>query len=175
DGPRFELTDHLGRTARSEDLRGRVVVANFVYTNCPDVCPLLSARMQALQTRLREEKLLGDRVQLLSFTVDPARDTPAVLRAYAERYRADPSGWRFLTGPEERLVPLVVDGFHMGVQVLPPTPGAAGHGGDMHEPYEVMHSGRFVLIDRQWRVRAVPDASDFDPDRAVADIRRLLR
>ena len=175
DAPSFALTDQLGRPVRSEDYSGKVVVANFVYTNCPDVCPLLSAQMRELQDRLRGERLLGSRVQLLSFTVDPERDTPAVLRAYAERHKADPSAWRFLTGPKDAVLPLVVRGFYMGVDVLPlPTTAPGGQGQAGRDGYEVMHSGRFVLIDRQWRVRAVPDATDWDVDATLRDIRQLL-
>lgn len=171
DAPPFALTDQLERPVRSEDLRGKVVVANFVYTSCTESCPLLSVLMQDLQERLREERLLGSQVQLLSFTVDPERDTPAVLRAYAERHRADPAAWRFLTGPKEQVLPLVVRGFYMGVDVLPPTParpGAAPAG------YDVMHSDRFVLIDRQWRVRAVPELVDWDLEQRLREIRGLV-
>lgn len=178
DAPTFTLTDQLERPVRSDDLRGRVVVANFIYTNCPDICPLLSLHMQALQERLRQEGLPGREVQLLSFTVDPARDTPAVLRAYAERYRADPDAWRFLTGPESVVVPLIVDGFHLGVQALPPqgaSPSTHAAGAGHQASYEVMHSGRFVLIDRQWRIRAYYDGREFDLARVLHDIRTLIR
>ncbi len=176
--PTFVLTDHLERPVSSEELQGKVVVANFIYTHCPDICPLLSVQMQMLQERLRREGLLDRQVQLLSFTVDPARDTPPVLRAYAERHQADPDAWRFLTGPEEVLVPLIVKGFYLGVQALPPRAagqaGQATHPGHQH-PYEVMHSGKFVLIDRQGRIRAYYDGREFDPEQIVRDIRHLLR
>jgi protein SCO1/2 len=177
DAPTFVLTDQLERPVRSEELRGKVVIANFIYTNCPDICPLLSLRMQALQERLRKEGLLGREVQLLSFTVDPARDTPAVLRAYAERHRADPDAWRFLTGPENVVVPLIVDGFKLGVQALPPqgtNPSAHTLGAGHTPSYEVMHSGRFVLIDRQGRIRAYYDGRALDRERLMRDIRALL-
>jgi protein SCO1/2 len=178
EAPRFVLTDHLERSVGSDELRGKVVVANFIYTNCPDVCPLLSVQMKTLQERLRHEGLLGSRVQLLSFTVDPARDTPTVLRAYAEQHRADPDAWRFLTGPEEVIRPLIVKGFYLGVQVLPPQAtspsGPAAH--EAHQqPYEVMHSGKFALIDRQGRIRAYYDGNKFALDRVMDDIRQLLR
>jgi len=182
DAPPFKLTDHLDRPVSSDEFRGRVIVANFVYTKCPDICPLLSLRMQALQERLREEKMLDTRVQLLSFTTDPARDTPAVLRAYAERHRADPSAWRFLTGPEAEVKPLIVKGFLLGVQKVPAreTGVVAGQPehqqGEQHEdPYEVMHSTRFALIDREGRIRAYYDGRELDLDQVVRDIRQLLR
>ncbi len=94
--PAFTLTDQYERPVQANDLAGKVVVANFIYTHCQDVCPLLTQQMRVLQDRLRQEELLGPEVQLLSFTVDPARDTPAVLREYAERHQADPATWRFL-------------------------------------------------------------------------------
>jgi protein SCO1/2 len=97
--PGFRLTDQEGRTTTEEDLRGKVALVNFIYTRCPlpDVCPRLSANFAALQRRF------GDRVLLLSVTVDPDYDTPAVLREYAGRWAADPRGWRFLTGDVARL------------------------------------------------------------------------
>lgn len=173
DAPSFALIDHLERPVISGEFHGKVVVADFIYTGCRDICPFLSTQMHTLQDRLRSEGLLGARVQLLSFTVDPERDTPAVLRAYAERHGADPAAWRFVTGPPEQVVPMIVDGFRLGVQALPPTAGPGGEGeGD---GYEVMHSTRFALVDRRGRIRAYYDARDLDVDRVVQDIRRLLR
>jgi protein SCO1 len=92
--PDFRLTDQQGRTVTAGDLHGRVAAVNFIYTRCPlpDICPRLSANFAALQRRF------GDRVLLLSITVDPDYDTPAVLAEYARRWSADPGGWRFLTG-----------------------------------------------------------------------------
>ncbi len=168
------LVDENERRVSPGELSGKVVVANFIYTSCTDICPLLSAQMRQLQDRLRQEDLLTGEVQLRSFTVDPARDTPEVLRGYAERYGADPSAWRFLTGSEEQLVPLIVDGFHLGVNVLPPQ--AATHAGEAgHPSYEVMHSGRLVLVDRAWRIRAYYDGQDVEPERVLRDVRQLLR
>ena len=175
--PTFQLTDHLERPVRSDELRGKVVVANFVYTGCRDTCPLLSVQMQALQERLREQQLLGDRVQLLSFTVDPEHDTPAVLRAYAERHDADPQAWRFLTGPADEVVQVIQGGFFQGVVPLATPVGAHSHpaGTGPHSHGDVMHSNRFVLVDRQGRLRAFYDGLDLDLDQVVRDIRQLLR
>jgi protein SCO1/2 len=175
--PAFALTDQLERAVSSDEFRGRVIVADFVYTSCRDICPMLSARMRDLQERLRQEELLGSQVQLLSFTVDPAIDTPAVLGAYGERFGADPDAWRFLTGPERTLVPLIVDGFHLGRQVLPPKPGEQpgnGVGLDAHTTYEIAHGGQFILIDPRGRVRAYYDGRAFDLEQVVRDIRQVL-
>ncbi len=175
--PAFALTDQLERPVSSGDLQGKVVVADFIYTSCRDICPMLTARMRDLQERLRRENLLVDRVQLLSFTVDPAIDSPAVLNAYAERFGADASAWRFLTGPEQKLVPLIVDDFHLGREVLPPKPGEQqgnGAGISPNAAYEILHGGRFVLIDPQGRIRAYYDGREFDLEQVVRDIRKLL-
>jgi len=168
--PAFALTDQLGRPATSEALRGRVVVVDFIYTRCRDSCPLLTARMQALQDRLRREGLLGARVQLLSLTVDPGYDTPAVLRAYAEQHEADPAAWRFLAGPEDALQAVIVRGFYQGVVPLPTPEAGADEPADL-----VMHSNRFVLIDPQGRMRAFYDALALDQDQVVRDIRQVAR
>jgi protein SCO1/2 len=169
--PAFRLTDQYGQPFGSEQLTGKVVLVNFIYTSCTDICPLLSEQMRMVQERLRDAGQLGSRATLVSFTVDSARDSPEALRTYAARFRADPEAWRFLTGPERELMAVIVDGFHVGVQPAPPNAladGQAANGG-----YEVLHSGRLVLIDRAGRIRAYYDTRDLDVDRVVQDIRAL--
>jgi protein SCO1/2 len=169
--PAFRLTDQHGQPFGSQELADKVVLVDFIYTSCPDICPLLSEQMSTVQGRLRDAGQLGSRVVLVSFTVDPARDSPEVLQSYAARYRADSEAWRFLTGPERELMTVIVDGFHVGVQAAPPNPlatGVASGGG-----YEVMHSGRLILIDRAGRIRAYYDTREFDLDRVVRDVRAL--
>jgi protein SCO1/2 len=94
----FELRDQAGRTVRLSDFRGKVVAINFVYTRCPlpDVCPRLSAGFASMQKRFADR--MGRDLILLTLTVDPEHDTPAVLADYAKRWGADYRGWRFLTG-----------------------------------------------------------------------------
>ncbi|MDP9379809.1 MAG: SCO family protein [Chloroflexota bacterium] len=176
EAPSWTLTDQLGRQVSSDELGGKVVVANFIYTNCRDTCPLLSHRMQLLQRRLREEGLLGERVQLLSFSTDPDRDTPEALRTYSGSFQADPKSWRFLTGPEAEMRRIVVGGFKLGVEEVPleGTPHAHGDGSTHQHSYDVMHSNRFVLVDSKGRIRALYDGNELDIDRVVRDIRRLL-
>lgn len=178
EAPSWTLTDQLGRQVTSEQFRDKVVLASFVYTNCGDICPTISARMQALQGRLRKEGLLGSEVQLLSFTVDPKNDTPEVLRAYAERHEADPKAWRFLTGPETKIEQLLVKGFRFGrqkVSLKQPTPHTHADGASHYHKYDVMHTKRVVLIDRQGRMRALYDGTELDMDRVVRDVRELSR
>ncbi len=171
--PSFRLTDQLGRPITSEELTGKVVLVDFIYTSCTDICPLLSEQMRTVQERLGAANLLGSRAQLISFTVDPARDSPEVLRAYAERYRADPQAWRFVTGPESYVMAVIVNGFHIGVQTTPPNALPIGDTASPDGSYEVLHSGRLVLIDRAGRIRAYYDTRGLDIDRVVRDIRAL--
>ncbi|MER3405493.1 MAG: photosynthetic protein synthase I [Chloroflexota bacterium] len=155
--PQFALLDQEGKTFSSRDVGTRVVVANFIYTNCTDICPALSATMRRIQDRLRREQLLGTKVLLLSFSVDPARDTPPVLREYAQRFSADPASWKFLTGDPVYVQQVVVQGFKLGVQ--PST--------------QIIHSDRFALIDGRGSIRALPDGATLNVDQLVRDVRRL--
>lgn len=110
--PDFSLTDRTQRTVTRADLLGTVWVANFIYTHCTDTCPLQSARMAALQRDFAEEP----RLRFVSITVDPKRDTPAVLAKYAARYGADRDRWWFLTGHKQTIYALIQEGFRLSVE-----------------------------------------------------------
>ncbi|HEV7665020.1 MAG TPA: SCO family protein, partial [Chloroflexota bacterium] len=96
--PDFTLMDQSGAAVSSSSLAGRVVLLDFVYTHCSDACPLLSATFQQAQRKLADEKLLGTRVMLVSLSVDPQHDTPPVLAEYGQQFKADATGWKFLSG-----------------------------------------------------------------------------
>jgi protein SCO1/2 len=153
--PPFSFTDAAGRTVTSSDLFGRPWVADFIFTRCAGACPAMTARMSALR---REA---GADVTFVSFTVDPAHDTPDVLALYAQRAGAGPD-WLFLTGPREALHRLAIDGFKLGVEELPPDRRSEGDG-----PF--LHSSHFVLVDGRSRVRGYYDSTDEDA------LRRLRR
>lgn len=161
--PAFTLMDQQGQTVSSDDLRGRVALVSFIYTSCTDVCPMISASMQRTQERLKAEGLLGTKAVLLSITVDPVRDTPPVLAAYADRFAADPANWRFLTGNPEVVRRLVHDGFKQGVEEHPGA--AAGR--------EIVHGGRIVLVDSRGQVRAYLPSDAFDVEGAVREVKLL--
>ena len=84
-------TDQTGATFSSQSLAGQVTLLDFVYTHCTDACPLLSATFQQTQRKLADDKLLGSRVMLVSLSVDPQHDTPAVLADYGQQFKADPA------------------------------------------------------------------------------------
>jgi cytochrome oxidase Cu insertion factor (SCO1/SenC/PrrC family) len=141
--PAFTLTDHEGRAVSLRDLAGRVVLVNFIYTNCQTTCPLETQELRALQQALGP--LMGTDVVFLSVTIDPKRDTPAVLKQYGVRHGVDFRSWRFLTG-SDATVRQVLEAYRVPVRVetLPGTaPGS----------YELGHGNPVYLIDQWTRVR----------------------
>ncbi len=155
----FTLTNQLNQNFGSSDLAGKIWIADFVFTSCRGPCPIISTRMSELQ-----KPLANTDVRLVSFTVDPDTDTPEVLRGYAEKLKAAPDRWDFLTGPKSRLYDLSVNSFKLGV---------SDTGGDEGQP---VHSTRFVLVDRHGNIRNYYDA--LAPDgvtKVLADASRLLR
>ena len=109
--PDFSLLQRDGRRITLADLRGKVWIANFIYTHCTDTCPLQSARMARLQEELNGEP----DIRFVSITVDPELDTPEVLSEYASRFGADRNRWLFLTGEKRIIYALALQGFRLSV------------------------------------------------------------
>ena len=157
--PAFTLRDHRGQPLTREDMTGSVWIADFIFTRCAGQCPLMTERMTQLQRQLSGEPDL----RLVSFSVDPAHDTPETLAAYARRSGAGPR-WRFATGPMDAVRALVQDGFRLGMS----------EEGTEAEP--ITHSVRLVLVDRQGRIRGYYDAMEESAvARLTEDARRLLK
>jgi protein SCO1/2 len=159
--PDFTLTDQTGAVFSSAtQLRGVDWIADFIYTTCPGPCPRMSSQMHEVQTALLGvDGVPADKLRLVSFTVDPAHDTPPVLADYAKRFSAQPGVWFFLTGPEEALHHLNRDAFMLG---------------DVNGSLE--HSTRFVLVDRKSRIRGFYLTSEPDAiARLIVDTMGLAR
>ena len=167
--PDFTLTDQEGRPFAAGSLRGRVWIADFIFTSCAGACPVMTGQLSDLQKDLPPE------IQLVSITVDPARDIPKVLKSYAARNKADPARWHFLTGPAAVLTPFIQNGFRLSVAegmspqepVIPPPDPAdevgPASGGRPEGPGSgggIIHSQRFVLIDRAGQIRGYYDSTD---------------
>ncbi|MDP2305171.1 MAG: SCO family protein [Pseudomonadota bacterium] len=167
--PPFMLTDTTGATITTESLRGAVWVADFIFTSCPDVCPVLSAHMAEVQAHY----VGNPRVRLVSFSVDPDTDTPPVLAAYGARFGADPARWSFLTGPADTLEAVVVDGFKMMLERVEARGGAPG-GSAAPAPATVLHGERFVVVDTLGRIRAYPDPKEPGKVEIYAAVAALL-
>ena len=155
--PAFDLIERRRAPLRLDDLRGKVWVADFMYTSCVEICPLQSAEMARLQTAFADHPDL----RLVSISVDPERDTPAVLSAYADQFQADAERWLFATGEPAAVARLAQEGFRLSA--------ASYAAGDDGADYTFIHSNRFVLVDRQGRIRGYYRSTD--PD----DLVRLRR
>ena len=145
--PEFSLVERSGKPTTLADLRGSVWIADFIYTTCQDTCPMQTAEMAQLQEQWQEKA--GPK--LVSFSVDPEKDTIEVLARYADRYKADAHRWLFLTGAREEIGRLVQEGFRLSAVAL---------SGDGNVGSVIMHSPRFVLIDKQAEIRGYYDSRD---------------
>jgi cytochrome oxidase Cu insertion factor (SCO1/SenC/PrrC family) len=130
--PEFSMTDSSGQTFHSGALAGKVWIADFIYTNCPAECPMMTSKMHSVA-----KQLIGQQdVQLVSISVDPARDTPPVLREFARRYDAPTQQWTFLTGTPETIHQVAFVTFHVGDVIG-----------------KIEHSTKFVVVDKHGHIR----------------------
>jgi protein SCO1/2 len=155
--PDFALTSQDGAEVTLESLRGKVIAVAFIYTWCPDVCPMLTDKMARVQDELGPD--FGTRIAFVSITVDPERDTPEVLKEYAEAFDADPVGWSFLTGTPAA-VREVAHGYGVGV-----VPGPDG---------QVDHTLLTTLVDRHGTMRVQYLGYRFDPEEFRHDLLDLV-
>lgn len=157
--PAFTLQNERGEPFGSEDLKGRIWVADFVFTSCPSVCPKLTKRMFEIQHRTRN---MGDAFRLVTFTVDPENDTPERLAAYAKTYRANPRKWTFLTGSLGDVETTVVKGFKlaMGKEEMEPGSGL----------FSIFHGERLVLVDAEGNIRGYYEATDEGIDEMLHNV-----
>ena len=153
----FSLTDQAGRSFRFQALRGKVVLLTFMYTTCPDVCPLITSSLRLVQESLKASERRS--VFLLSITTDPEIDTPVVLRSYAERYKVDFTNWSFVGGDQKSLE-RVWKAF--GVKVERKARGL------------VDHTSLTGLIDKKGVMRFAYYGTAPDPKRILQDVRKLL-
>ena len=157
--PQFQFTAQDGSAVSAADFKGKIWVANFIFTRCTGPCPLMTSRMAQLNQALQGKT---SDVELVSITVDPEHDTPQVLKQYGEQVGASPDKWKFLTGPKDQIDNVVMKGF---LQALSKEPSGAP-----------IHSTRFVLVDRDGWMRAFLDGNDPEvAQKLLMDIGDLLR
>jgi len=155
--PDFALTSQDGARVTLEDFRGKAVTLTFIYTSCPDYCPLLTSKMAQVQDDLGAD--FGSRVAFVSITVDPELDTPEVLKHYAETHGADLAGWAFLTGEPEAIAELTR---RYGVFAAKSVDG------------EIDHTFLTSLIDPEGILRVQYIGVRFDPDEFRGDLLSLV-
>jgi protein SCO1/2 len=171
----FTLIGRDGAAMSAEELKGRVWIADFIFTRCASTCPAMTREM----ARLASDFARHPDLRYVSFTVDPEHDSPQVLDRYAANHGAGES-WFFLTGPRDRIYDLARTRFHLGVEdveelaAAQDTPGSASGADGAAEPF--IHSTRFVLVDRQGRIRGYYDSADpLKLRRLRTDVQSLLR
>jgi protein SCO1 len=155
--PDFALTSQDGAEVTLGSLRGRVVAVTFIYTFCPDVCPMLTDKMARVQDELGKD--FGTKVAFVSITIDPERDTPAVLKEYAEAFKVNFAGWSFLTGEPAAVLEVA---HRYGVAVA-----KAADGG-------VDHTLLTTLIDQQGTMRVQYIGYRFDEEEFRRDLLSLV-
>jgi protein SCO1 len=153
--PAYRLVDQDGRTRSAEDLKGSVWVADFIFTSCKSICPVLSAKMVQVQRAISDPRL-----KVVSFSVDPERDTPEALKAYAKRWAPDETRWTLLATTQESLQSLA-RGMKTFVEAQP-------------DPDATLHSAEMFLIDAKGRVRGLYATDGDSFDQLVPDARKLL-
>jgi protein SCO1/2 len=166
--PAFRLSERSGAIVGSDELKGNLWIADFIFTRCAGSCPLMSTQMRDLQESFGR----SEHVVLVSFSVDPANDTQEALNAYANRYMAKPGRWLFLRGGEGEVAKLAMSGFKLAS-------GTDGGAGDptlgASEP-AIIHSQRFVLVDGAGRIRGYFDGTSGEVvQQVVSAVRAILQ
>ena len=140
--PGWTLVADDGRAFGSADLRGSVYVVSFFFTRCTSICPTIMRGMARLQAGFDERG--DDGIRLVSISVDPVHDTPEVLRGYARDLGVRPERWTLVTGDEESVRRLVVEGFKTPLGAPGDSPAT---------PLEIAHTGKVVLVDGSGGIR----------------------
>jgi protein SCO1/2 len=156
--PEFTLTDQDGKRVALKELRGKVLAITFIYASCADTCPLLTAKMAALQDRLGTA--FGPKVYFLSITVDPEHDTPELLKHYAEAHKANHAGWAFLTGTTAEIRDAAR---RYGIYFKKMPRG------------DVDHTFLTSLVDQNGTLRVQYIGVRFNPDEMLRDLQSLIK
>jgi cytochrome oxidase Cu insertion factor (SCO1/SenC/PrrC family) len=154
--PQFSLLDQDGKPFTNETVAGKVWLADYVFTRCAGPCPTMTAKLAALAQSIQHHD-----VRFVSFSVDPEYDTPTVLKEYAGRFGADHSRWTFVTGDKPQIFRLATEG--MKIAALPADANNV-----------IIHSEKFVLIDRAGWIRGYYDLRDSEAMKKLPDDIRAL-
>lgn len=158
--PEYELISENGQRFGSKDLKDKIYLANFVFSRCPSVCPKMLGELEKVQKRVRGT---GQKVAIVTFTVDPEFDNETVLFNLARKHKANPFTWTFLTGSDkEAMFKLYRDGFKVGVEQNP------------QNLFDIAHSEKIVLVDGQNRVRGYYAFEENSINQLMIDVGLLI-
>jgi len=155
--PNFTLTSQAGKPVALADFHGKVVAVTFIYTECPDICPMLTQKMVEVQDELGPD--FGNKIEFVSISLDPEHDTPEVLKDYAQFWGAKPEGWSFLTGSLDAVRDVTR---RYGVFFTKKEDGS------------VEHSQLTTLVDADGQMRVQYLGARFDPEEFRRDLMSLL-
>ncbi|MFT4156172.1 SCO family protein [Parafilimonas sp.] len=156
----FSFINQDGKTITGKDVEGRIRVAEYFFTTCKGICPVMNNNLKAVQDAFKN----NNDVIILSHTVDPETDRPSVLKAYADRMHATPGKWEFLTGNKDALYKMAQQDYLLSAD----TATAAGDDGAF------IHTQYITLVDKQNRIRGFYDATDKQSvQKLIADIKTL--
>jgi len=158
--PPFSFTNQDGNTVTQNDVKGHIYVANFFFTKCPTICPVMTAQLTRV-AKQAEEKGFDDFL-ILSHTIDPRNDTPEALKNYAVKYFIDTEKWWFLRGSEEYTHDFARSGYFLGAEANENAPGG------------FMHSEMVMLIDRQGHIRGIYKGTDTEAVNLLIDEIKVL-
>lgn len=162
--PEYELISENGTPFGSKDLKGKVYLANFVFSRCPSICPKMMADLEKIQKRVRGT---GHKVSIVTFTVDPDFDKPKVLFDLARKHKANPHVWTFLTGNDkDAMFNLYRDGFKVGVEQ--PANMAP------ESLFDIAHSEKIVLVDGKGQVRGYYPFEEHRINQLMIDVGLLI-
>lgn len=167
--PEFNLVNGFNKPYGTKELKGRAYIANFIFTTCPSSCLRLTKEMEKIQKRIRG---LGQKVALVSFTVDPITDKPEVLYKYARKRRANPHIWTFLTGDKEAMKKVVIDGFEVPMGEREETEMMLE--GETITMFDIAHTEKFALVDHEGNVRGYYDSTKDGINQMMIDIGLLM-
>lgn len=163
--PEFQLTERSGKEVSLTDLKGKIWIADFIFTRCAAICPMMTGRMRMIQEKFKD----NPNIAFVSFSVDPEYDTPQRLTEYAKRFEADPEKWLFLTGDKQKIHQLSQQHFRLGIMEVPEA--------DREAPDQTVdHSSKFVLVDGQARIRGYYASEELDfLDKLAKDVIQLQK
>lgn len=155
----FIFTDQDGMTINAETFENKIYVTDFFFTSCPSICPRMKQQMIRVQQRFKD----NNGIMLLSHSIDPLYDTPAVLKDYAQKLNIDTRSWKLVTG-DKQSIQTIAERYFVSVAEDSTAPGG------------YLHGGHFILVDRKQRIRGYYDGTDpVSVDELMQDMDLLLK
>lgn len=157
--PPFSFTDQDGQTVTEKTVEGKIYIADFIFTTCPSICPIMTGNLKKVQDEFK-----GENIMILSHSIDPEYDTPEILKKYAHEKGADTGFWKFLTGNKDSIYDLCENSYMAFAKT------------DKQAPGGYIHSGFLVLIDKDRHIRGAYDGTEEGKtEELIRDIRILLK